>query len=102
MSGDGLASTVVRFMDAEGVEHRMPIRQVDTESLLRAVPVRRIHSHRGQKNRPGLFWSATTGGHVPYESWLELDRLWLADAAPEVLWIAAQPMWLLGRVSQFA
>lgn len=83
-------------MDAAGVEHATTVAEVDEALLLHALPIRRIHAHRGQVNRPGLFWSATTGGHVPYESWLELDRLWLADAAPEVEWIAAQPMWLRG------
>ncbi|TWH52633.1 hypothetical protein L612_002000000440 [Rhodococcus rhodochrous J38] len=43
-----------------------------------------------------MFWSATNRGHVLYESRLELDRLWLADYAPEVVRIAAQPMWLCG------
>lgn len=34
---------------------------------------------------------------MPYESRLELDRLWLADFDPSVTWIAAQPMWLRSR-----
>ena len=41
----------------------------------------------GQRHRTGLFWSATTGGHVPYGSRLKLDRLWLADFDPAA-WIA--------------
>jgi hypothetical protein len=36
-------------------------------------------------------WSATTGGHVVYESRLELARLLLADFDPEIVGIAAQP-----------
>jgi len=43
-----------------------------------------------------LFWSATTGGHIGYESLLELDRLWLADFDPQVEWLASQPLWLSG------
>ncbi|GAB78921.1 TnsA-like heteromeric transposase endonuclease subunit [Austwickia chelonae] len=73
-----------------------PINEVDLGGVERALPVRKISSYPGQRNRPGLFWSATTRGHVPYESWLELDRLLLADAGPEVTWIAAQPMALTG------
>lgn len=65
-------------------------------SVCRALPVRRIRSRHQQRDCPGLFWSATTGGHVPYESRLELDRLWLADFDPDVSRIAAQPMWIVG------
>lgn len=43
-----------------------------------------------------MFWSVTNRAHVLYESRLELDRLRLADYAPEVVRIAAQPMWLCG------
>lgn len=53
-------------------------------------------AHGLARSTSGLFWSATTRGHVPYESRLELDRLWLADFDAEVTWIAAQPMWLSG------
>lgn len=51
-------------------------------------------SFRGQRNRPGLWWFATTGEHVGHESWLERDRLMALDADPEVVRVAAQPMWL--------
>ena len=46
---------------------------------------------RGQRHLPGWYWSATTGGHLVYESRLELARLLLADFDPEVVGIAAQP-----------
>jgi hypothetical protein len=35
------------------------------------VPVREFRWARGQRHMPGLWWSATTGSHVGYESWLE-------------------------------
>jgi len=41
---------------------------------------------------PGWYWSATTGGHLVYESRLELARLLLADFDPDVVGIAAQPL----------
>ena len=69
---------------------------VDSLRLVHGLPVRDIPSHAGQRHYPGLFWSATTRGHVWYESLLELDRLWLADFDPEVEWIASQPVWLVG------
>ena len=58
------------------------------------APVRGFASFRGQRNRPGLWWFATTGEHVGHESWLERDRLMALDADPEVVGVAAQPMWL--------
>jgi hypothetical protein len=60
----------------------------------RVAPVRGFASFRGQRNRPGLWWFATTGEHVGHESWLERDRLMVLDADPEVVGVAAQPMWL--------
>ena len=97
MGAQGLRSTELRCVDAAGVEVSTAIGAVDVDRLARALPVRRFGSHLGQRHRPGLFWSATTGGRVPYESRLELDRLWLADFDPAVTWIASQPMWLSGR-----
>ena len=63
----------------------------------RGLPVRRVRSHCRARHYAGAFWSATNGGHLPYESRLELARLWLADFAPPVVRIAAQPLWLCGR-----
>jgi hypothetical protein len=51
-------------------------------------------SARGQAHYPGYYWSATTGGHVIYESRLELARLLLAGFSPDVTAIAAQPFLL--------
>jgi hypothetical protein len=60
------------------------------------VPVREFRWARGQRHMPGLWWSATTGSHVGYESWLERDHVML-DFAPEVAAIASQPFWLRWR-----
>lgn len=55
------------------------------------VPWRSFRSHRGQRHYSGAYWSATTGGHVIYESRLELARLLFADMDLNVAWIVAQP-----------
>jgi hypothetical protein len=60
----------------------------------RVAPVRGFASFRGQRNRPGLWWFASTGEHVGHESWLERDRLMALDADPEVVGVASQPFWL--------
>ena len=60
-------------------------------------PVREFRWARGQRHLPGLWWSATTGSHVGYESWLERDHVMLLDFDPLVAAIAAQPFWLRWR-----
>ena len=69
----------------------MPLPDLTATVVLSAVPWRAVRSHRGQPHLPGLYWSATTGRHVVYESRLELARLLLADFDSDVVGIAAQP-----------
>jgi hypothetical protein len=84
-----LVTGSVRF--ADGSTREMPLAELTATLVLSAVPWRAIRSHRGQQHLPGLYWSSTTGGHVVYESRLELARLLLADFDREVVGIAAQP-----------
>lgn len=56
------------------------------------------------------YWSATTGGHVGFESWrawLEREHAMLLDFTPEVTGLLSQPLWLFwqngkGRVVSHA
>ena len=64
------------------------------DDLARAVPWRTFRWHRGQRHYSGWWWSSTAGGHVIYESRLELARLILADFDPAVRVILAQPFQL--------
>ena len=59
-----------------------------------AAAVRSFPSYRGQRNWPGLSWSATMGCHVGYESWLERDHAMLLDFDGTVSAFASQPFWL--------
>jgi hypothetical protein len=59
--------------------------------------VRSFPSYQGQRNYPGLWWSATGGRHVGYESWLERDCAMLLDHDPGVVGFASQPFWLHWR-----
>ena len=61
--------------------------------LERSLPVRRFTSRKGQRNL-SLWWSATTGGHVGFESWLERDHVLHLDFDPSVVSLASQPLWL--------
>jgi hypothetical protein len=86
----------VRLRDGGTVPDR-PLRQVTARQIVDAAPWRMARSARGQAHYPGFYWSATTGGHVIYESRLELARLLLADFDPDVAAIAAQPFLLRAR-----
>ena len=66
------ADAVVSLRMADGGEASFPLRQVQGRQVVAAVPWRKARSARGQAHYPGYFWSATTGGHVIYESRLEL------------------------------
>ena len=46
-------------------------------------PCGRFPSYRGQRNFPGLWWSATTGEHVGFESWLEREHAMMLDFDPD-------------------
>lgn len=58
------------------------------------LPVRRFQSRKGQRHLSGLWWSATTGRHVGFESWLERDHVMLLDFDATIVGIASQPFWL--------
>ncbi len=57
-----------------------------------------MRSRHGQAHLPGEYFAATTGGHVIYESQLELARLLLADFDRDVVGVYAQPFRLVARV----
>ena len=71
--------------------------KVDAAAVVACQPARSFPTYKGQRNYPGLLWTATTGSLVGYESLLERDRLWLADFDPAVRAISGQPFWLTGR-----
>jgi hypothetical protein len=82
------------FVDALGV------------AFERVPPVRSFPSYKGQRNYPGLYWSASDGGHVGVESWLERDEAMALDFDATVTSFAPQPFWLFwpaaGRVRSHA
>jgi hypothetical protein len=77
-----------------GGEHRVPLFEASGVEFEAGLPVRGFPSYRGQRHFPGLYWSATTGGHVGFESWLERDHVMLLDFTPEVTGLLSQPFWL--------
>jgi len=70
------------------------------DELATAAPWRTFRWHRGQKHYSGTYWSSTVGGHVIYESRLELARLMFADFDSRVQHIVAQPFLLRCSVAR--
>jgi hypothetical protein len=84
----------VSYVPDDGAERRVPLAQAWAVPLEQGSPVRRFRSRKGQRHLSGLWWSATTGGHVGFESWLERDHLLHLDFDRSVVGIASQPFWL--------
>ncbi|WP_309239191.1 TnsA-like heteromeric transposase endonuclease subunit [Streptomyces lunaelactis] len=81
-------------MDPAGVRRRGPLSRLWSVRFEGGRPERRFPAFRGQGNWCGWYWSATCGGHVGYESWLERDHLMLLDFDPRVTAVASQPFQL--------
>jgi hypothetical protein len=88
------------FVDLGGVEQRRPLAECWGVPLEDGRPVRAFRWAKGQRHNPGWWWSATTGRHVGYESWLERDVVMMLDFDPGVVGIASQPFWLVWRDGQ--
>jgi len=97
-----LSKPKLSYRTADGDECIVPLDRVRTRDLATAAPWRILRSYRGQPHYSGMYWSATTGTHVVYESRLELARLLLADFDPAVVNILAQPFQLSVQVSNTA
>jgi hypothetical protein len=88
------AGVVVSFVAADGGERRGCLDVLWSERFEHALPVRAFGSFKGQRSFQGIWWFATTGGDVRFESWVERDTLMLLDFDPGVVAVAAQPFWL--------
>lgn len=54
----------VGWRDAKG-EHRRPLGEAEEVEFETGLPVRGFPSYRGQRNFPGLYWSATRALRLP-------------------------------------
>lgn len=92
----GTRAARAAYVTADGVDNESDLADLDLHAVAAGIPVRLPPSYAGQRSYPGPFWSSTNGGHVVYESRLELDWLWLADFDPNVIRIAPQPLMIVG------
>ncbi len=92
-----VADAQVSVRDAAGCVSTCELAAVEAGRLAAGRPWRVFRWRQGQAHYSGWYWSATTGGHVVYESRLELARLLLADFDRRVVAIAAQPFLVTGN-----
>jgi hypothetical protein len=88
------SSFEVSFRDETGGQRREPMSSCWGLPFERVRPSRSFPTFKGQRNFLGLWWSATTGEHVAYESWVERDVAMLLDFDPQIVAFSAQPFWL--------
>ena len=58
----------IGWVNAEGVEERMALAEAAAVPFDCGLAVRRFRSRKGQRHLSGLWWFATTGGQVGFES----------------------------------
>ncbi len=93
----GVGGFEIGYVTDDGLEHRVSLSQAWATPFESCRPIRRFTSHKGQRHLSGLWWSATAGGHVGFESWMERDHVMALDFDPTVVGIASQPFWLSWR-----
>lgn len=93
-SGVGGWEFGLEFVDRDGVRRRELLSACWDVRFEGVAPVRSFRWSKGQRSFAGWWWSATTGGHVGFESWLERDHLMLLDFDPGIVGMASQPFWL--------
>ncbi|MFI9762477.1 TnsA-like heteromeric transposase endonuclease subunit [Streptomyces sp. NPDC051963] len=81
----------LEYVSASGARERGPLCRLWPVRFESVRPERRFPAFRGQGNWCGWYWSATCGGHVGYESWLERDHLMLLDFDPLATGMSSQP-----------
>lgn len=88
-AGSGaLSGFQLSYVADAGDEVRVALAEAWALRLESVQPVHRFRSYRGQRHLSGRWWSATTGRHVGFESWLERDQLMALDFDPVVVGIA--------------
>jgi hypothetical protein len=83
----------VQYM-AAGRRENLPLASTWSNRFEDAGPIRRLMSVKGQANFSGLYYAATTGTHVGFESWLERDVLMELDFDRAVTGFSSQPFQL--------
>lgn len=86
------------YKTSDGSEVVVDWAELDPDAIVRGRPWRTFPWYLGQRNYSGLYWCATEGAHVGYESRLELSRLMVADFDADAKHIASQPFQLKASI----
>jgi hypothetical protein len=81
----------VRYRQADGEFVQATLDRVIVAEVAAGLPVRDFRWYKGRQHYSGWYHATTGDRLVAYESRLELARILLADFAPDVVGIAAQP-----------
>jgi hypothetical protein len=84
----------IEYLESTGQKVRARLATNWNVRFERIDPVVTFRSYRGQRNFPGLWWAATTGDHVGYQSWLERDHAMMLDFNRQVVAFSSRPFWL--------
>ena len=84
----------VRYRSGQGRFFDTVLDVLPVDEVVAGLRVREFCWYRGRRHCSGWYWAVTTSGHVVYESRLELARIVLVDRDPDVVAMAAQPVWL--------
>lgn len=87
-------ATTIDWLSPDGAEERCGLTEVWSVHFEDGLPVRRFRGPEGQRRLSGLWWSATTGAHVSFESWLEFDHVVALAFDRTVVGLASQLFWL--------
>jgi hypothetical protein len=77
IAGTTPSGVAVQYRRGDGQIVDAGLDRLPVDEVLAGLPVREFRSWRGRKHYSGWYWSVTTGGHVVYESRLELARVLL-------------------------
>lgn len=69
----GSAEVGLRYCGVAGDEVTTTLTRARADLVVEGLPVRLPPTYRGRRSYPGLFWAATTGRTLVYESLLELE-----------------------------
>lgn len=89
--GDEGTAFEVLFVEDAGGRRRERLSECWNTPFENVEPVRKFSWHQGHGSFAGLWWWATTGDHVGYESWLERDQVMALDFDRDVVGLSSQP-----------
>jgi len=96
IDGTNTLTATIEFSRHGLVQHIDPV-DAARVAFEDADPVREFPSWPGKRNFEGKLWMASTGQHVPFESFWERAFLTSMDRTGDAVGVSSQPMWIRWR-----